>query len=169
MRRGTAMKKRQGLSLVEVIVSLAILTTLILALLSMMSTAARLDSATRERTVALNALREMAEAMRAYDFGDLYAAYGPTGTFGNTFPIAELADETGADVGTITFLIDETDSSYDAQQFNMPRDLDGDGNATDVDVGTSATYILLPAKLTATWTGMGGRQTLNLYVLLADK
>jgi hypothetical protein len=157
------------MTLVEIVVSLAVLTSLILALLSMLSTASRLDAATRERTVALNALREMAEALRAYDFGDLYAGFNPTGIYGNTFPIPELHDASGANVGTITFLVNERDVSADALKFNFPRDLDGDGAAASVDVGTPGEYDLLPVKLNATWMGIFGRQSLDLYVMLADK
>ncbi len=156
-----------GMTLVEVVVSLAILAVVLLALISALMTACRLDELTRERTLAMNALLEMEEIMRAYNFSNLYDAYSQGGFIGNQFTIEGLDGPAGAPAGAITFFTDETDASADAQMFGLPAlDLDADTLFDNVDV--SSGHILLPIKLDATWVGVKGRVSMNYYLLMAD-
>ena len=69
--------------------------------------------------------------------------------------------------GRVTFILNETAVSQDAQELGFPRDLDGDGEATNKDV--SGNYTLLPAKVELSWTDLNGPQTRNLYFFLAEE
>ena len=120
-------------------------------------------------TIAANALREVAESLRAYDFTDLYAGYGPGGMFPNTFYIDQLQAGSDGPVGSITFLVDETEDTVESRKFGLPRDLNGDSVANNLNVGVTGNYSLLPVKVSAVWIGAGGRTDMDLYVLLADK
>ncbi len=73
--------------------------------------------------------------------------------------------EDGESVGTIQLITDETvtDAAL-GFQVGMPRNLNGDSDALDTDVGLNAR--ILPVLLTVEWTGRHGRQVRQqgLYV-----
>ncbi len=161
--------KEKGFTIIEVIIALGVFAIVFLALMSTLSTSAKLDAITRERSLVANGLRRAIETMRAYDFGDLYENFKPGGLYGDEFAIEGISTSPDDYVAQIVFFVDETDTSTDAIQLGLPRDLDGDGSATNTDVATGGDYILLPVKLSASWEGMTGPSTMDFYVLLADK
>jgi hypothetical protein len=132
---------------------------------------------TRERTLAQNAVRSISERIHAASEGfadeperwaaDLLATYGAGGSAGEHFDVLGLAEVAeGQRVGTITFGTDETVSDQDfGRELGLPRDLNGDGDATDTDVSASAR--ILPVTLTLRWTGENGVQVLRhgFYVM----
>lgn len=152
------------------LIELAIATSiLMIGLVSVLSASSRMHSlriSNRERTLAQNAVRSMAERMHAASHGfaaapatwaqELLAAYGPGGSFGDSFAIEGLSLAPGqASVGTIEVGSDETATDAELQaQLGMPRDLNGDGDSADTDVSAGAR--LLPVVLTLRWRGERG-------------
>ena len=131
----------------------------------------------RERTLAHNAIHAVAErlnsasAIAAKDPGSwaatLLEAYGPGGVVGDTFDIEGLTPPAGqATVGTITIVTNETATDDDLGVImGMPRDLNGDGDASDLDVAEDAR--MLAMIVTATWRGEGSTVVVRhpLYVM----
>jgi hypothetical protein len=150
-------------------VGLAI-TILVVAIMAMSASTYRLHSlrrTNRERVLAQNALRSVAEQIQATAQRlalddpeswsvDLIAELSPGGALGNTFVARELDPQDGeAAVGTIQVIVDET--ATDAAlglDLGLPRDLDGDGLADDADV--TATARILPVVLRLRWSGSRG-------------
>ena len=142
---------------------------LMIGIVSVVSATTRMHSLrkfNRERTIAQNTLRSMAERIhaRSYAFSDepenwasdLLGVYGPGGTFGDTFESEGINVALGeASVGTIQIFTDETltDGAI-GHQLGMPRDLNGDGDNTDFDVTGDAR--ILPVLLTLRWRGKQG-------------
>ncbi len=165
-KKASYCRKSAGMTLVEVVVALAVLATVLCALISVLMTSWKLDELTREHEAAANGIVEMAELMRNEDFADLYDYYSPGGVIGNTFDIPELQGDLDPPVGTITFIMNEDPGSADGDMLGLPLDLDGDGATTTADVRSS--HALLPIKLNVTWDGVMGSTTMNFYFLLAQ-
>jgi len=165
-RRNRATGAKRGFTLIELAVATSILMIGIVSVLSASSHMHSLRVSNRERTLAQNAVRSMAERMHAASHGfsddpgtwaqELLATYRPGGSFGNAFAVEGLTLVEGDEsVGTIALSSDETDTDRELQaQLGMPRDLDGDGDAADTDVSASAR--LLPVVLTLRWRGERG-------------
>ena len=131
----------------------------------------------RERVLAQNALRSMAERIHATSYGfsdepatwatELLAVYGAGGSFGNTFPVEGLGPPaTGAPNGSIQILLDETALDADlGVEVGLPRDLNGDGDDDDEDVTVDAR--VLPVVLTLRWRGETGQNVMRhgFYVM----
>jgi Tfp pilus assembly protein PilV len=157
---------RKGFTLIELAIATSILMIGIVSVLSASSRMHSLRISNRERTLAQNAVRSMAERMHATSHGfsddpdtwarQVLATYGLGGAFGNAFAVEGLTLVEGdEDVGTIAIGRDETATDRELQaQLGMPRDLDGDGDAADTDVSASAR--LLPVVLTLRWRGERG-------------
>lgn len=154
---------RGAFTLIELAIATSILMIGIVSVLSASSRMESLRRSNRDRTLAQNAMRSMAERMHASSHrfaGDpdtwarqLLDTYAAGGSFGDTFQVEGLTAE-GADtpVGSIRIGSDETDDDVElAAQLGMPRDLNGDGDATDTDVSSGAR--LLPVVLTLRWRG----------------
>jgi prepilin-type N-terminal cleavage/methylation domain-containing protein len=170
-------RRRQGFTLIELAVATSILMIGLVSVLSATSQMHSLRRSNRERTVAMNALRSMAERIHAtsHEFSDdpttwatdLLATYGPNGTHGNRFQVEELdVAGTAPAVGTIEIVTSET--STDGQlraELGMPRDLNADGDAADEDVSASAR--ILPVLLTLRWRSERGERVIHhaFYVL----
>ena len=86
---------------------------------------------------------------------------------GDTFDVQGLAPIAGSEsVGTIQLITDETATDLGlGYEVGMPRDLNGDGDATDTDVSSDAR--LLPVLLEVRWRGQSGVITLRhaFYIL----
>lgn len=131
----------------------------------------------RERTLGHNAVHAVAErinsasaiaALEPSTWTDtLLEAFGAGGTVGDTFDVRGLSSpEADQQVGLIRIITDET--ATDAElgvTMGMPRDLNGDGDATDVDVSDSAS--MLPVIISATWQGEVNTVTLRhpMYIM----
>jgi prepilin-type N-terminal cleavage/methylation domain-containing protein len=164
--RADALGARRGFTLIELAIATSILMIGIVSLLSASSQMHSLRKVNRERTLAQNAVRSMAERIHAASQGfsdepgtwaqNVLATYGPGGSAGNTFAVEGLAPEEGAEsVGSIRIGTDETDTDGElGAELGMPRDLDGDGDAVDADVSGIAR--ILPVVLTLRWRGENG-------------
>jgi hypothetical protein len=150
----------------------------LVAIVSATSQMHSLRKLTRERVLAQNAMRSVAERIHARSAGlsntqpevwveQLLAAYGPGGTIGETFDVQGLAPlPEAASVGTIQILLDERlNDDAIGYELGLPRDLNGDGDALDDDVTGSAR--ILPIVLEVRWRGQAGDITLRhaFYVL----
>ena len=168
---------RRGFSLVEVVVATAVLAIGMLALTSTMWRVHALTASNEDRRLAQNDLRAISEQIISLSeaaledpdtwSGTVAAAFAPGGAPGNTFDIPGLERVPGApSVGTIRVITDETRT--DAQlgvTLGMPRDLDGDGAASNTNVG--ATARLLPVVLDLQWAaGSGSRRARHGFYLL---
>jgi len=157
---------RAAFTLIELAIATSILMIGIVSVLSASSRMHSLRASNRERSMAQNTVRSMAERMHAsaHGFSDdpdtwaqrLFSTYGPGGSVGDTFAVEGLTLVQGDErVGTIVIGSDETDTDAELKaQLGMPRDLNGDGDASDTDVRDSAR--LLPVVLTLRWRGEQG-------------
>lgn len=167
---------RGGFTLAETALAMVIL---LVALLSMSAATLRMHTLrrqNRERVMATNAMRSIGERIRAVaeeSLGDpttwsqnVVAALQPGGEIGDVFNVGELRPVRGAQsVGSVTVVVDET--STDAAlgiEMGLPRDLDGDGIASNTDVSASAR--LLPIIVETEWLGVSGEITLRHPVYL---
>ena len=138
--------------------SLTVLTFGFMGLGALLIANERSNELTAEEAITTNALRSVAERMRSTPFEDVANTYRD---------FVFTVDGLDQGLGLVTVLEDETDSSADAVALGLPRDLDGDGVASNVSV--SASYMLLPVKIEVAWVGRDGSQTRTLYLLLASE
>ena len=165
-----------GFTLIEVMVTASVL---LVGLLAMTSTSVVVNSLRRsasDQQVAQSAMQAIVEdlhaAARSADSaasnwaGDVIDVYGPGGMPGDSFPIQGLDPWTGqANVASVELITDETSSDAGlGVAAGMPRDLDGDGTAANVD--TRGTAALLPAIVRVQWRGAAGQQQLTQVVYL---
>ena len=164
-----AKNTRGGFSLVELAIAISILLIGMVSVITATSQMHSLRRQNRERTLAQNAVRSMAERMQSQSYQlvetdpgnwatSVVAAFGP-GSGNDAFDIQELNTPLGAaNVATIQVVTDETTTDADLLvNIGMARDLNGDGDATDADVSVDA--VLLPVVITAQWRGVTGTQT----------
>jgi type II secretory pathway pseudopilin PulG len=168
----------RGLTLLEIIIAMGILVVAIIGIMSALVSAIRVDEATAEQIRALNACKSTIEQMKTVPFAEAWARFnavagddpGGAGTApGANFAVAGLRPRTGdADglPGQIIFpeignVLCET--VIDAR-LGMPRDLNGNGNALDVNVST--TYRLLPVRVVVDWQGSKGAGHVELTTFL---
>lgn len=177
LRGRSSPTRRDGFTLIELAIATSILMIGIVSVLSASSQMNSLRVVNRERTLAQNAVRSLSERIHAASEGfsddpttwaaDLVAAYGPGGAPGQHFDVLGLAPAAdGERVGTVAIGVDEraTDAEL-GRDLGMPRDLNGDGDATDADVSASAR--ILPVTLTLRWRGENGVHVLRhgFYVM----
>lgn len=179
-RRSNA--SRAGLSLVEVMVSLLVVTvaTYILTY-TIMASVAHSDTK-REKNLAVEAASNLVERLRACPPQDVFALYntvptddpygpgtGPGDTFdvpgldpqldtrGNPLPIGQvLMPGAGATL---------KETAIDAS-FGMPRDLDGSMFIEDRDCAD--TYIFLPVIVRVQWRGRLGDRRTEIATVVVD-
>jgi len=165
-RPGSRGGRKGGFTLLEV--SLA-MTVLLVALMAATLSTLRMHSlrrVNRERVLAQNAVRSVCERLHSLSTRGLTEPAGwtatilggvaPGGELGPDFAPAELTPRAGAvSVGSLLVITDETRTDQElGVQLGLPRDLDGDGAATNTDVGANA--LLLPVIVRARWHGAGG-------------
>lgn len=162
---------RAGFTMLEVSLALTILVVALVATSASNMRLHRLQRVNRERNVAHNAAQSISETVQAIArdgvsdpagwANHLTAALANGGQLGNRFDVPELVPVEGApSVGTIQVITDETttDASL-GLQLGLPRDLNGDGDATDAAAGTGAR--LLPVVVRLRWRSQAGVQTLT--------
>jgi hypothetical protein len=154
-------------------VELAIaMSILLIGMVSVVTASSQMNSLrrqSRERVMAQNGVRSMAERIQSRSFQLaqtepqdwsqlLLAEFGP-GSPGETFDILELNVSPGAaSVARVELIADETRGDPGlGVEIGMPRDLNGDEDANDLDVSGDA--VLLPCVITARWSGITGVQT----------
>ena len=155
---------RPGFTLIEVMIAAVILAGAVLGMAALIPSVTLNTEVTQESNLAMAAAHQMAEAVRQYA-DDSYAwtwrAYNddasddPSGIGsapGSTFTVSGLVAADGSlQVGTVAFYLDETATD---DRVGLPKDLDGDGAATSVDVSTS--YTLMPFTISVDWLGRNG-------------
>ena len=177
--RSRKQHERTGFTLIELAVSMSILLIGIVSVVSATSRMHGLRKHNRERIIAFNGLRSMAERLSAQSFRlsredpetwstELLAIYGPGGTQGDVFDVRGLNVDRGEEnVGRILFVTNETWTDADVgAQAAMPRDLNGDGDENDPDVSADAR--VLPVVLSLQWYGQSGSQTLDHVIYLTQ-
>ena len=161
---GHGKRRQSGFTLVEVALAIIVLLVGLMALSASAVRVQGLARAARERMTAQNAMRAKAEEIRSISRAGLSDPLGWGIHVTNavaalaTFQVEGLTPVAGQpSVGTITLVTDETalDSTLGVE-LGMPRDLDGDGLATNNAVTTTAR--LLPVVLEVRWTSQWGEQ-----------
>lgn len=170
----------RGITMLEVTISMALMTASICALLSVMFTSHRVSDSSNDTTIAMNAVYNMIEQMRNYsDFESVYAYYnsnasddpGGSGTApGCNFTVSGLTAKSGdsdgrpgkivfpeATIGTGLNLAENVSNS----QMGMPRDLNGDGVIDAVSHSTD--YIMLPVRVEVEWQGSEGDRKVSAH------
>jgi Tfp pilus assembly protein PilV len=174
---GSRARRSSGFTLIELAVAMSILMIGIVSVISATSQMHSLRKSNRERTIAQNALRSMAERIHANSYGfsdeietwaaELVDMYAAGGSHGNTFVVESLNEPaTGVPNGSIQIVLDETESDADlGLELGLPRDLNGDGDADDADV--EGTARILPVLLTLRWRGENGQVVMRhgFYVM----
>ena len=172
-----ARPSRGGFTLIEVVITSAVLFIGLLAMTSTSWVIHSLRGTYADKQLAHQALQGViedlyAQSELAVDAEDgwgqaLLDLYGP-GNAGATFNVQGLDPwDDEATVGTVTVVVDETRTDADlGVQLAMPRDLNGDGLVNDVDVTDDA--VLLPVIVQLRWRGeAGNRQMRQAIYLLA--
>ena len=145
-----------GFTLVEVMVGIALMVVGLGGIVGLLIVNERSLALANDAAMATNEFRGLAERIRSTPFDGIVTAYT-----GFTFTVPALMDS----AGTVTIYTDETMSSGDGWQLGLPRDLDGDGAATNTNVAGNAA--LLPIKLELAWTLQGHTEMRSLYLLLS--
>lgn len=171
---------RSGLTMVELMIAVVILTLCCGMLTSTISATNLHRTANAERAVAAEAARGVVEDMHNWNFGAVYTTYNddPTddpdgeGTApGRHFHVEGLvaaSDDADGHVGEIIMpssgaelLENETNEGL-----GMPRDLNGDMKIDGEDHVLD--HIVLPVRVVVRWEGKGGSRTFELFTMLAD-
>ncbi len=165
-----------GFSLVEVMIATCVLTIGLLALSSTSVVIHSLDRADEARRQATLGLQDVVERIKALSAGSIdnpggwsqtiTPALRAGGQIGPTFQVRGLDPWNGnPTVGTVQVITDET--TTDAAlgvTLGLPRDLNGDGDASDTDVSGDCT--LLPVVVRARWGGSAGnREAVQAFYL----
>lgn len=178
-RAGRA-RKRAGMTLIEILIVIAILTVSMTMFAQTLSASARLDPVANETMLAAEGARVQIEKMRAQPFEDVYALYdanpandpGGAGTApGDTFSIPGLSPATvGGVVGRVDFptVSKQLRESSTDELLGMPRDLNGDGQIDSAN--HAGDYILLPIRVRVEWaskSGHLGRRSMEFYTMFS--
>ncbi len=146
-----------GFSLIEILIAITLLTFAFLGMATLVMSNERSQVYAAEEAVIRNALRNQAERIRGTPFEDILSSYQ-----GFTFAVNGVS---GA--GIVTIFTDETEDSDDTAALGFPRDLNGDGSASDTDVTTD--YMLLAVRLRVTWQGASGTTVSDFHFLLSSE
>jgi prepilin-type N-terminal cleavage/methylation domain-containing protein len=172
---------RRGFSLLEIAVTITIITVSLAMFAQTMASSKKLDPIASESAIAASAARTVLEEMKNQDFGQLYRLYnalpgddpGGAGTApGSTFTVADLTPlMPGASVGTISFPTSSGQLREDMTdaQLGMPRDLDADGVVDDANHAND--YLLLPIRIRIEWISKGtknARRQFEMYTMFSS-
>ncbi len=154
--------REAGFTILEAAVSLTLLAVALLALWGTLMYCSRSNIAAEQRMKALNAAQAKIEELKSVPFESLINELGPGGNSGDTFAVATLDADQATASGRIAFFVDETDSQGEVLGF--PLDLNGDGDALDVDVSDG--FEIMPVRITVRWNGVLGEQRVDLRSFL---
>lgn len=185
----TPLTRRDGYTLLEVIIAGPIILIAGLILISTMTAASNGQANGLERARAIETLRSVVEKMRNEDFEDVLSLYnadpfddpgGPGTAPGQEFWIDAapgLEAPGGGPPGRVRLPL--VDVSEDAvlpvwelredmvdERLGMPRDLDGNGGIDDIDHSTD--FRILPVIVEVEWTSELGPRSLSIFTLLTD-
>lgn len=172
-----------GMTMVEVMVAIVILTVSVYMLSSTVTAAIGHSSVKRERSLAVDAAMNLLERMRSEPFEELFARYnsypsddpGGTGTApGRHFAVFGLdAQEGDLDgfVGEVLLPEFEVGTTYELREdtplteLSLPRDLNGDLIIDDKD--HTDDYIVLPITVRIAWKGKSGKRQFEMATMFA--
>ncbi len=167
---------RGGFTLIEVVITAAVLFIGLLAMTSTSWVVHSLRGTHADKQVAHQALQGVVEDLYALseiarEDEDGWAPtildrFGGAGNPGPNFNVRGLDPWPGeASVGTVTIVTDETATDIDlGVALGMPRDLNGDGAVNDTNVGDDA--VLLPVIVQLRWRGEAGNRQLRQSIYL---
>ena len=176
-RRGRS-RGRRGISFLEVMISIAVLTIGLAGFLQSLVSANRLEGSVSDQSAACAAARATVENLRATAFAETFARYNasadddpPGGASpGPRFDVAGLRPLPGqASVGTIRFPVAAgnplvlREDLVDAE-LGTPLDLNADGALTAAD--RAADYRLLPVVVSVRWQSASGPNNFELRTIL---
>jgi prepilin-type N-terminal cleavage/methylation domain-containing protein len=159
-------RNRQGYTLIELSVVMAIFTVAVMFFTQVMLASRRLDPITEEAQIAGEALRTQLEEMRAQPFDQLVALFGS-----KTFDVPGLSPAPGeTHVGRIEMPLIDGALREDVVKaaWSMPRDLNNDGVIDSENRADDA--LILPVTVRAEWsskTGSKGRRALIMHSMFA--
>jgi hypothetical protein len=168
------------MTMVEVMISMVILTMCCGMLTSTLTTTRIHRSVNVERALAVEAVRGVLEDMHNWNFGAVFATYNgdplddPDGEGtapGKYFSVKGLGltnDDEDGFVGEIFLPTDSSPLREDAvvPELGMPRDLNGDRVVDEDD--HEGDHILLPVRVVVRWKGIGGVRSFEMSTIFAD-
>lgn len=177
---GEIAKRRQGFSMVELMVTLCVLTVGMLAFARASVQSTRAIDASARKAVALSAARGKIEELKGLPFAQVFVLYNDTNADdpgGVVSPGANFAvdgleattDDADALVGAIEFPVEDgvpgvLRENLALPEFGLPADLNGDLAITSADC--SADYRLLPVIVRLAWRGSSGVESIELRTSL---
>lgn len=177
-------RRRAGLTLIELIVSLSILAMALLGFTRVVIAAMQALRTDREVTLARQAARQVLERMQGEEFAEIFALYNadpnddPGGAAtgpGNWVQVFGLPPRPGAPAGAVGEILFPTQLVGGVPQLRedvvdaalgMPRDLNGDGIIDGAD--RSGDYQILPVRVRFQWRGASGNSSFEFKTVLMD-
>jgi hypothetical protein len=170
---------RAGISIVEVMLVMTLLTVGIGMFASTLGSVMRLGPSLRESARAVEGVRSLIEEMRAQPFGELFARYnadpaddpgGPGSAPGCDFAVTGLVAVPGDPdgwVGRVSFPEVAGDLREDLvdDSTGMPRDLNLDGLIDGLDHASD--YAVVPIVVRLDWQGRGPARSLRVHTTIA--
>ena len=173
-------QRRAGFTLVELMISVVILTLCCGMLATTLSATGMHRSTNHEQGLAVEAARGVIEDMHNWKFGGVYTLYnadpnddpdGPGTGPGKHFAVEGLSpadDDPDGFVGEVILPVNSGPLLESAvnQALGMPRDLNGDMTIDELD--HTLDHIVLPVKVVLRWKGAAGVRTFEVDTMLAD-
>jgi prepilin-type N-terminal cleavage/methylation domain-containing protein len=172
-------RARRGLTMIEMMVTLCVLTIAVVAYSGSLVSTARLRLERRQESMAAQAARTRLEDMRATPFLQRYLSFndsgaddpaGPDTAPGANFAVEGLeavAGDADGMVGRVLFPTNSKSLREDVVdiEMGMPRDLNGDSFVDHFDHATD--YRILPVVVEIQWAGPNGPRQLEMYTMFA--
>ena len=169
-------KRREGISLIEAVVTVAILGVGAMTSISVLTSSLALDQVNNETAAALSAVNSEVELIRSEPFAtvsrqfDAIPANDPGGAgtgLGAAFTASGLKRTGSASPGEVVLPVDGggvVRENLDIPELGMPMDLNGDGV---VDAGDhTADAIVLPILVRVQWNGRSGSRAIVVRTVL---
>jgi prepilin-type N-terminal cleavage/methylation domain-containing protein len=180
---------RRGMTLVEVMIALAVLSVGILAIVSAIISSMTTIDHNREETLALNACKQKIAEMEDATFNNLFGDYNiqPSGAVSsngkNPFTVTSLPNAVGVVIFPVgndgklsETALTTTISGESVSIVNMGGgkvDINGNNTPTTAGVGgetgisgTPGAYSALPVRVRVRWTGVTGAKEVNYNTVL---
>ncbi|MDF1838121.1 MAG: prepilin-type N-terminal cleavage/methylation domain-containing protein [Planctomycetota bacterium] len=158
--------KRQGFTLVEVMIALTVVSVAVYMLSSTITATMAHSTARKERTLSVETAMNVLERMRAVPFEELYLLYnddpdddpdGPGTGPGATFQVPGLEPREGQQATgfvVLPSLEGKLRENLVMPELSLPRDLNGD---LIIDAADHAEdYRVLPVQIRVEWRGASG-------------